>query len=142
MLVLRAVERQSLVIFTVHNWPTIFDPFRSRASQASKSNGLGLGLFISQQIALAHGGDIAVQSNETVGTTFTVRIPRTSGDARTVGGNDTQALIEKRNAAVPMGHMGDGWDVAHAVLFLVSDEARFITATEIVVDGGSTAAMP
>jgi NAD(P)-dependent dehydrogenase (short-subunit alcohol dehydrogenase family) len=62
--------------------------------------------------------------------------------ARTVGGNDLQKLIEHRNAAVPMGHMGDAWDVAHAVLFLVSDEARFITATEIVVDGGSTAAMP
>ena len=62
--------------------------------------------------------------------------------ARTVGGNDTQKLLDARNAAVPMGHMGDAWDVAHAVLFLVSDEARFITATEIVVDGGSTAAMP
>src|SRR5689334_509431 len=54
--------------------------------------------------------------------------------ARTVGGNDAQKLIEARNAAVPMGHMGDAWDVAHAVLFLVSNEARFITATEIVVD--------
>jgi NAD(P)-dependent dehydrogenase (short-subunit alcohol dehydrogenase family) len=62
--------------------------------------------------------------------------------ARTVGGNDLQALIDARNAAVPLGHMGDAWDVAHAVLFLVSDEARFITATEIVVDGGSTASMP
>ncbi|HYZ25025.1 MAG TPA: SDR family NAD(P)-dependent oxidoreductase [Rhodopila sp.] len=62
--------------------------------------------------------------------------------ARTVGGNDAQKLIEARNAAVPMGHMGDAWDVAHAVLFLVSDEARFITATEIIVDGGSTATMP
>jgi NAD(P)-dependent dehydrogenase (short-subunit alcohol dehydrogenase family) len=62
--------------------------------------------------------------------------------ARTVAGNDAQKLIEARNAAVPMGHMGDAWDVAHAVLFLASDEARFVTATEIVVDGGSTAAMP
>jgi NAD(P)-dependent dehydrogenase (short-subunit alcohol dehydrogenase family) len=62
--------------------------------------------------------------------------------ASTVGGNDAQKLIDARNAAVPMGHMGDAWDVAHAVLFLASDEARFITATEIVVDGGSTAAMP
>ncbi len=62
--------------------------------------------------------------------------------ARTVGGNDPQTLIDARNAAVPMGHMGDAWDVAHAVLFLASDEARFITATEIIVDGGSTAAMP
>lgn len=62
--------------------------------------------------------------------------------ARTVGGNDLQKLIDARNAAVPMGHMGTAWDVAHAVLFLASDEARFITATEIIVDGGSTAAMP
>jgi NAD(P)-dependent dehydrogenase (short-subunit alcohol dehydrogenase family) len=62
--------------------------------------------------------------------------------ARTVGGNDAQKLIDARNAAVPMGHMGDAWDVAHAVLFLASDEARFITATEIVVDGGSTSMMP
>lgn len=62
--------------------------------------------------------------------------------ARTVAGNDAQALIEARNKVVPMGHMGDAWDVAHAVLFLASDEARFITATEIIVDGGSTATMP
>ncbi|HEY8289419.1 MAG TPA: SDR family NAD(P)-dependent oxidoreductase [Acetobacteraceae bacterium] len=62
--------------------------------------------------------------------------------AKTVGGNDAQKLIEARNAVVPMGHMGDAWDVAHAVLFLASDEARFVTATEIIVDGGSTAAMP
>jgi NAD(P)-dependent dehydrogenase (short-subunit alcohol dehydrogenase family) len=41
-----------------------------------------------------------------------------------------------------MGRMGDAWDVAHAVLFLASDEARYITGTEIIVDGGLTAAMP
>ena len=39
---------------------------------------------------------------------------------------------------VPIGRMGTGWDIAHAVLFLVSDEAAFITGTEIVVDGGYT----
>lgn len=38
-----------------------------------------------------------------------------------------------------MGHMGDAGDVAHAALFLVSDEARYITGTELVVDGGLTA---
>ena len=36
--------------------------------------------------------------------------------------------------------MGDAWDIAHAVLFLVSDEARYITGTDIFVDGGLTAA--
>ena len=62
--------------------------------------------------------------------------------AKTVGGNDVAALIAARNAVVPMGRMGDAWDVAHAVLFLASDEARYITGTEIIVDGGITAAMP
>jgi NAD(P)-dependent dehydrogenase (short-subunit alcohol dehydrogenase family) len=61
---------------------------------------------------------------------------------RQSGNNDAAALIARRHAAVPVGHMGSGWDTAHAVLFLVSDEARYITATEIVVDGGLTAAMP
>lgn len=44
--------------------------------------------------------------------------------------------IAQRHAEVPMGYMGTGWDIAHAVLFLVSDEAAYITGTEIVVDGG------
>ena len=35
-----------------------------------------------------------------------------------------------------MGHMGDAWDVANAALFLASDEAKYITGAELVVDGG------
>lgn len=62
--------------------------------------------------------------------------------AKTVAGNDAQRLIDARNAVVPMGHMGTGWDVAHAVLFLASDEAGYVTGTEIVVDGGLTTFMP
>jgi NAD(P)-dependent dehydrogenase (short-subunit alcohol dehydrogenase family) len=59
-----------------------------------------------------------------------------------LGANDAAALIAQRNASVPVGHMGTGWDVAHAVLFLASDEAKYVTATEVVVDGGLTAAAP
>jgi NAD(P)-dependent dehydrogenase (short-subunit alcohol dehydrogenase family) len=61
---------------------------------------------------------------------------------RQLGANDAEALIARRHARVPMGHMGSGWDVAHAVLFLASDEAKYVTATEIVVDGGLTASAP
>jgi NAD(P)-dependent dehydrogenase (short-subunit alcohol dehydrogenase family) len=62
--------------------------------------------------------------------------------ARQIGGNDAEKLIAERNARVPIGQMGDGWDVAHAVLFLASEEAKHITATEIIVDGGLTATRP
>jgi NAD(P)-dependent dehydrogenase (short-subunit alcohol dehydrogenase family) len=58
------------------------------------------------------------------------------------GGNDAAALIARRNARPPLGRMGSGWDVAHAVLFLASDEAGYITGAELVVDGGLTTMMP
>jgi NAD(P)-dependent dehydrogenase (short-subunit alcohol dehydrogenase family) len=40
---------------------------------------------------------------------------------------------------VPCGRTGEPWDVAHAVLFLASDEARYINAVELAVDGGLSA---
>ena len=61
---------------------------------------------------------------------------------RQLGAADAEALIAQRHAQVPIGRMGDAWDAAHAVLFLVSDEARYITGTEIIVDGGISAARP
>lgn len=45
-------------------------------------------------------------------------------------------LIRVRDAAVPMNHMGEAWDVAYAALFLASDEAKYITGVVIPVDGG------
>ncbi|MGX9962068.1 SDR family NAD(P)-dependent oxidoreductase [Roseomonas sp. F4] len=51
-------------------------------------------------------------------------------------GGDVEALIKQRVARIPLGFAGDGRDTANAVLFLASDEARFITGTELVVDGG------
>jgi hypothetical protein len=58
---------------------------------------------------------------------------------RQLGVANAEELAAKRNALVPMGRMGSAWDVAHAVLFLASDEAGYITATQLVVDGGVTA---
>jgi NAD(P)-dependent dehydrogenase (short-subunit alcohol dehydrogenase family) len=54
-------------------------------------------------------------------------------------GGDVNSLLQSRLARIPLGFMGDGRDTAHAALFLASDEARFVTGTEIVVDGGMTA---
>jgi len=54
-------------------------------------------------------------------------------------GGDVEALLKSRLARIPIGFMGDGRDTANASLFLASDEARFITGTEIVVDGGMVA---
>ncbi len=52
---------------------------------------------------------------------------------------DFDRLVQVRDAQCPMGHMGDAWDVAYAALFLASDEAKYVTGTELVVDGGITA---
>jgi NAD(P)-dependent dehydrogenase (short-subunit alcohol dehydrogenase family) len=63
-------------------------------------------------------------------------------EARLAGqraGGDVEALLKARQARIPLGFMGDGRDTAHAALYLASDEARFVTGTEIVVDGGMTA---
>jgi NAD(P)-dependent dehydrogenase (short-subunit alcohol dehydrogenase family) len=54
-------------------------------------------------------------------------------------GGDVQALLQQRQSRIPLPFMGDGRDTAAAALFLASEEARFITGTEIVVDGGMSA---
>jgi NAD(P)-dependent dehydrogenase (short-subunit alcohol dehydrogenase family) len=58
--------------------------------------------------------------------------------AKQRAGGDVEALLKSRLDRIPIGFMGDGRDTANAALFLASDEARFVTGTEIVVDGGMT----
>jgi NAD(P)-dependent dehydrogenase (short-subunit alcohol dehydrogenase family) len=53
-------------------------------------------------------------------------------------GGNVQALLQSRLERIPLGFAGDGRDTANAALFLASDEARFVTGAEIVVDGGMT----
>jgi NAD(P)-dependent dehydrogenase (short-subunit alcohol dehydrogenase family) len=59
--------------------------------------------------------------------------------ARQRAGGDVEKLLRSRQARIPLGFMGDGRDTAYAALFLASDEARFVTGTELVVDGGMVA---
>jgi NAD(P)-dependent dehydrogenase (short-subunit alcohol dehydrogenase family) len=51
-----------------------------------------------------------------------------------------KGFVAHRHKQVPAGHMGEAWDVANTVLFLASDESRYITGQTIVVDGGLTSA--
>jgi NAD(P)-dependent dehydrogenase (short-subunit alcohol dehydrogenase family) len=55
-------------------------------------------------------------------------------------GVERSEVADRRAAQVPLGQrQGTAWDVANAVLFLASDEAKFITAVALPVDGGQSA---
>lgn len=54
-------------------------------------------------------------------------------------GDAAEEFHQRIIAAIPMGHLGQAIDIANAVLFLASDESRYMTGSELVVDGGYTA---
>ncbi|HSI02783.1 MAG TPA: SDR family NAD(P)-dependent oxidoreductase [Reyranella sp.] len=56
--------------------------------------------------------------------------------SRQKGRADLETLHAEARTRVPLGRRGDAWDVAYAALFLASDEAKYVTGTEILVDGG------
>jgi NAD(P)-dependent dehydrogenase (short-subunit alcohol dehydrogenase family) len=59
----------------------------------------------------------------------------------TAGGMSAAARDRRRQASV-LGLEGTGWDIGHAVRFLLSDYARYITGHTLVVDGGTTLTAP
>jgi NAD(P)-dependent dehydrogenase (short-subunit alcohol dehydrogenase family) len=68
----------------------------------------------------------------------TPMVEHSAGLAASYAQGDVAAMWRARDAQVPMGHMGDAWDVANAALFLASDESKYVTGIELVVDGGIT----
>ena len=107
-----------------------------RAHIAYSTTKLGLFAF-SKSIAVTHAKQ-GIRCNTVVpGLMHTALVEHRL--AKTIGANDLQGLIDRRNAQCPTGKMGNAWDIAHAVLFLASDEAGYVSATELVVDGALTA---
>jgi len=94
-------------------------------------------IHLSRVVAVQHAPD-GVRVNTVVpGQLHTPMVEVRLAKQRT--GGDVEALLASRVKRIPLGFMGDGRDTASAALYLASDEARFVTGTEIVVDGGMTA---
>ncbi len=70
----------------VDDQPYLFEPFY-RARNVSKLDGTGLGLTIARDFVASHNGDIAFESKEGEGTTFTVRLPISQAEQPRIGGN-------------------------------------------------------
>ncbi|MDB4954541.1 MAG: Sensor protein [Myxococcales bacterium] len=79
--VLVSVQNRGRVISPEHLL-NIFEPMQQLDPHASRNRSVGLGLYIVENIVTAHGGDIAVESTEAEGTTFTIRLPRGSAARR------------------------------------------------------------
>jgi NAD(P)-dependent dehydrogenase (short-subunit alcohol dehydrogenase family) len=99
---------------------------------ASKAGILGL----TQGIALQYAGKNIRANCILPGLMDTPLIREPLKDSYAAG--DVEKMIEIRNKQCPTGKMGDAWDVAHAALFLASDEAKYITGAQLIVDGGIT----
>ncbi|OKH23162.1 SDR family NAD(P)-dependent oxidoreductase [Chroogloeocystis siderophila] len=52
---------------------------------------------------------------------------------------DVETARQKLDSLHPIGHMGDSDDIAYGILYLASDESKFVTGAELVIDGGYTA---
>src|SRR6202045_24130 len=68
----------------------------------------------------------------------TPMVEHSAGLAAIYAKGDVEGCGRAPDAQVPMGHIGEAWDVANAAMFLASDESRYITGIELVVDGGIT----
>ncbi len=65
--------------------------------------------------------------------------PMVEAHLRDSGAADVNAAREEVGRLHPLGHMGEPDDIAWGVVYLASDEAKFVTGTELVIDGGYTA---
>jgi len=67
-----------------------------------------------------------------------MRTPFVEASLTSAWGGDVEDMMTLRDAMIPTGKQGESWDVAQASLYLASDDAKYVTGTTLIVDGGLT----
>ncbi|MEV5961269.1 SDR family oxidoreductase [Kribbella sp. NPDC051952] len=107
-------------------------PYISYASSKAALNQL-------TKVTAARYAEDGIRVNAVVpGLMKTPMISAHTGVVDAYASGDVEEMWRRRARQVPMGRMGDAWDVANAALFLAGPESRRITGVELVVDGGMT----
>ncbi|WP_337223102.1 SDR family NAD(P)-dependent oxidoreductase [Delftia tsuruhatensis] len=128
------VERGSGAIVNVASTSALRWTGSAQVAYAASKAGV---IHLSRVVAVQHAPD-GIRVNTVVpGQLHTPMVQARLARQRT--GGDVETLLASRVRRIPLGFMGDGRDTASAALYLASDEARFVTGTELVVDGGMTA---
>ncbi|WP_250439109.1 SDR family NAD(P)-dependent oxidoreductase [Delftia tsuruhatensis] len=128
------VERGSGAIVNVASTSGLRWTGSAQVAYAASKAGV---IHLSRVVAVQHAPD-GIRVNTVVpGQLHTPMVEARLARQRT--GGDVERLLASRVRRIPLGFMGDGRDTASAALYLASDEARFVTGTELVVDGGMTA---
>ena len=104
----------------------------ARPSLTYKTSKAGVNA-LTQHIAMEHASN-GIRANAIL--PGLIDTPMAINRRATERGVSADVIRAERNALVPMGFMGSAWDVAHAAVFLASDEARYITGVLLPVDGG------
>ena len=67
-----------------------------------------------------------------------IRTPMIDNALATMPSNEVEALLLRMENEIPLGSMGDPEDIANGCLYLASDESKYVTGSELVIDGGYT----
>ena len=60
-----------------------------------------------------------------------MRTPFVEASLTQAWGGDVEEMMKSRDAMIPIGKQGESWDVAHAALFLASDDAKYVTGASV-----------